>query len=306
MSSASRCETRLANSVALITGALPAQYGLRTAGIIDIQTKTGTLDPGGSVTLYGGQQGVVSAERRIRRSRRPNRLLRDRRISAQHDRDREPDRQQKRDPRPQQPAARLCLCRRHHRPEYATERHARCLAQPVPDPEHPEPHTRVSGSPSTASPISPRPTSTKTSARSTISRSSLCRSVLGRSISRSRHSTGTAASYFSPGDPTGPILFTGIGQTAYRRSIATGTQGDGSWQISPEHTLRSGFYIQGERSTFKHHFRCSSGGRHGHANHRHAPHDLRFGRQDGMALQLLPAGRMENRSDPYAQFWRAL
>src|SRR5215813_6101876 len=28
-------QTRLANSVALITGALPAQYGLRTAGIID-------------------------------------------------------------------------------------------------------------------------------------------------------------------------------------------------------------------------------------------------------------------------------
>src|ERR1700731_4391094 len=49
-------ETRFANSVALITGALPAQYGLRTAGIIDIQTKTGTLAPGGSFTLYGGQQ----------------------------------------------------------------------------------------------------------------------------------------------------------------------------------------------------------------------------------------------------------
>src|ERR1700719_2995799 len=52
-------ETRLANSVALITGALPAQYGLWTAGIIDIQTKTGTLAPGGSVTLYGGQQSWI-------------------------------------------------------------------------------------------------------------------------------------------------------------------------------------------------------------------------------------------------------
>src|SRR5207248_4385049 len=50
-------QTRLANSVSLITGALPAQYGLRTAGIIDIQTKTGTLDPGGSLSLYGGMQG---------------------------------------------------------------------------------------------------------------------------------------------------------------------------------------------------------------------------------------------------------
>src|SRR5215471_8480743 len=45
-------QTRLANSVSLITGALPAQFGLRTAGITDIQTKTGTLATGGSVTLY--------------------------------------------------------------------------------------------------------------------------------------------------------------------------------------------------------------------------------------------------------------
>ena len=164
----------------------------------------------------------------------------------------------------------------------------------------------VSGSPSTASPIFPRPTSTKTSDRSTISRLSLCRSAPGRSISRSRHSTDIAARIFRPVTRLGPILFTGIGQTAYRRSIATGTQGDGSWKISPEHTLRSGFYIQGERSTFKHQFRCPSGRRHGHANHRHAPHDLRFGRQNGMALQLLRARRMEDRPNPYAQFWRAL
>src|SRR5436305_14346880 len=49
-------ETRLAHSIALITGALPAQYGFRTAGIIDIQTKTGTIDPGGSLSLYGGMR----------------------------------------------------------------------------------------------------------------------------------------------------------------------------------------------------------------------------------------------------------
>jgi hypothetical protein len=52
-------QTRLANSVAVITGSLPAQYGLRTSGIIDIQTKTGTLDPGGTVTMYGGSQGTL-------------------------------------------------------------------------------------------------------------------------------------------------------------------------------------------------------------------------------------------------------
>jgi len=52
-------QTRLANSVSLITGSLPAQYGLRETGIIDIQTKTGTLDPGGSVTMHGGSQSTI-------------------------------------------------------------------------------------------------------------------------------------------------------------------------------------------------------------------------------------------------------
>jgi outer membrane receptor for ferrienterochelin and colicins len=44
---------RLAEQVELITGALPAQYGLRTAGIIDIRTKSG-LETGGDVSVYGG------------------------------------------------------------------------------------------------------------------------------------------------------------------------------------------------------------------------------------------------------------
>src|SRR3569833_4110527 len=37
-------DPRLAESVKLITGALPAEYGLRTAGIVDIETKTGVYD----------------------------------------------------------------------------------------------------------------------------------------------------------------------------------------------------------------------------------------------------------------------
>ena len=47
-------DPRLISSMQLITGALPAEYGLRTAGIIDMTTKSGVLDPGGSVSLYGG------------------------------------------------------------------------------------------------------------------------------------------------------------------------------------------------------------------------------------------------------------
>ena len=56
--------------------------------------------------------------------------------------------------------------------------------------------------------------------------------------------------YFSPGNPTADLLFNGIAQTASRQNWASGVQGDGSWRASPEHTLRSGFYIQRERSPF--------------------------------------------------------
>ncbi len=51
-------DPRLISSLTLITGALPAEYGLRTAGIIDLKTKSGVIDPGGSLSLYGGSHGT--------------------------------------------------------------------------------------------------------------------------------------------------------------------------------------------------------------------------------------------------------
>jgi len=46
-------------SASLIVGALPAQYGLRTAGVLDIETRTGAF-AGGSVSLYGGVRGTIT------------------------------------------------------------------------------------------------------------------------------------------------------------------------------------------------------------------------------------------------------
>jgi hypothetical protein len=52
-------DPRFISSLSLVTGALPAEYGLRTAGIIDITTKSGLQAPGGAVSLYGGSHGEV-------------------------------------------------------------------------------------------------------------------------------------------------------------------------------------------------------------------------------------------------------
>jgi outer membrane receptor protein involved in Fe transport len=48
---------RMISSLKLITGSLPAEYGLRSAGIIDLTTKSGALQPGGEISLYGGSHG---------------------------------------------------------------------------------------------------------------------------------------------------------------------------------------------------------------------------------------------------------
>jgi outer membrane receptor protein involved in Fe transport len=50
---------RFAQSISLLTGALPAEYGLRTAGVIDIKTKDGLLDPVANLDFYGGQRGTT-------------------------------------------------------------------------------------------------------------------------------------------------------------------------------------------------------------------------------------------------------
>ena len=52
-------DPRFIASLSLIDGALPAEYGLRTAGIIDITTRNGLESPGGVVSLYGGSHGEV-------------------------------------------------------------------------------------------------------------------------------------------------------------------------------------------------------------------------------------------------------
>ncbi|HEY2883983.1 MAG TPA: TonB-dependent receptor [Rhizomicrobium sp.] len=53
-------DPRFVGSLKLITGALPAEYGLRTAGIIDVQTKSGTIQTGGDASLYGGSHSELN------------------------------------------------------------------------------------------------------------------------------------------------------------------------------------------------------------------------------------------------------
>ena len=47
-------------SLSLVTGALPAEYGLRTSGLVDITTRAGIEEPGGNISVYGGSRGTLT------------------------------------------------------------------------------------------------------------------------------------------------------------------------------------------------------------------------------------------------------
>jgi outer membrane receptor protein involved in Fe transport len=53
-------DTSFIGSLSLVTGALPAEYGLRTTGLVDITTRTDLFNNSGSVGVYGGSHGTIT------------------------------------------------------------------------------------------------------------------------------------------------------------------------------------------------------------------------------------------------------
>ncbi|MEH2480155.1 outer membrane receptor protein involved in Fe transport [Nitrobacteraceae bacterium AZCC 2146] len=53
-------DTGIVGNMSLLTGALPAQYGLHTAGVLDIQTRADAFDNSGTISMYGGAHGTVT------------------------------------------------------------------------------------------------------------------------------------------------------------------------------------------------------------------------------------------------------
>jgi outer membrane receptor protein involved in Fe transport len=52
-------DTSFIGSMSLVTGALPAEYGLRTVGLVDMTTRSDLFNNSGSVSMYGGSHGTI-------------------------------------------------------------------------------------------------------------------------------------------------------------------------------------------------------------------------------------------------------
>jgi outer membrane receptor protein involved in Fe transport len=240
-------ETRLANSVTLITGALPAQYGFRTAGIIDIQTKTGTIAPGGSVSMYGGTHDWLQPS--FEWGGRVGQI--DYFVTGEYLHNGIGIENPTGD---------------YHAIHDRTDQ-GRGLAyvSGILDPT--TRLTAILGTSRSQFQIPNRPNGTllgfTVNGISDFNSAQLNenqRQITHYGIAALQQTAGDldyqvsaftrySSAYFSP-DPLGDILYSGIAQSAYRRSIASGTQGDASYRLLDDHTLRAGYFAQGERSTF--------------------------------------------------------
>jgi outer membrane receptor protein involved in Fe transport len=240
-------ETRFAHSVSLITGALPAQYGFDTAAVVDITTKSGTTDPGGEISIYGGARDYFQPS--ISYGGRSGAvdyfftgdLLRDRTgienpdggFNAIHD--------------------------------LTTQTHGLMHVSGIIDPT-----TRISllaGVSNEFFQIPNNPgqspalglTANGTSNFDSSNLDEHQREITDFAILSLQKQFGTldlqtsvftrySSLYYTP-DALGDLLFNGVAQTAARSVTSTGEQTDASWRVSDQHTVRAGFQVTVERNT---------------------------------------------------------
>jgi outer membrane receptor protein involved in Fe transport len=239
-------DTSFVGSLALITGALPAQFGLRTAGIVDIQTKSGkSLDQGGSVGIYGGSFGTLTPSVEYGgRSGTTEYFFTGRGFTSNLG--------------IENPTSSVnAIHDRTYQGNFfsytstvldAQTRVATIFGNTTSTfqiPNNPGQSfccgiTSAYG----ASDFSSSNLNENQREQNTFGVVALQKSVNGfdgQIAAFSRYSS----LHFLP-DPVGDILFNGVASNVYRQSFANGLQGDGAYRLSDAHTLRAGFTVFGE------------------------------------------------------------
>jgi outer membrane receptor for ferrienterochelin and colicins len=245
-------DPRLISSLTLVTGALPAEYGLRTAGIIDLKTKSGVIDPGGSISLYGGSHGTVEpsfnyggSDGRLNYFVSGDFLRNDLGIESPDGRS-NPDHDH---------------TTQYHGFAYLeyilddSNRLSAVLSSSVGDFQIPN---RAGQTPGIAN---ANGTPLAVNGQTTFNSDALNetqRELNHFAILSWQHSQGAldvqtsaTARYsslnFVP-DALGDILFNGIAQNAYKQNVAYALQSDASYRLNDAHTLRSGIFLQSDHS----------------------------------------------------------
>ncbi|HXM00082.1 MAG TPA: TonB-dependent receptor [Rhizomicrobium sp.] len=238
-------DPRLASSVKLITGALPAEYGLITGAVVDMQTKSGVFDQGGDVSIYGGSHGTIEPSFDYGGSSGTFNYF----VSGDYLRDglgiESPD--GSRDPQHDDTA-------QYHGFAYLEDfldPHSRVTMIlgishdhfEIPDNPGQTPSFDVFGEPAVSS--------------SKLNETQ--REITDYAILSYLHSAGQFdfqvsgyARYSSLNfstDALGDLEFNGIAQAAFKKDTAFGLQAEGAYHLGDTHTIRGGIIVQTERAT---------------------------------------------------------
>ena len=250
---------RLASNIDLITGALPAQYGLRTAGIINITTKSG-FQNGGQVSMYGGSHDTYEPSFEYGGAWGPNSAF----VSASYLHTgvgiESPDGSSTplHDDSNQiqafgfldhilSPSDRISVILGTSQQTFQIP-NRRGLHPDFPNDPSPTPSATglvVNGqSDFLSDDLNERQREGTTYAIASYQHSS--DRFTGQASLFARYSTLT----FNP-EPVGDLLFTGISQFATKSDTAGGLQLEGVYTLTDVHTVRGGIIVQGDRSVSK-------------------------------------------------------
>ena len=237
-------DTALIGNVSLITGALPAQFGLRTAGVVDIQTRTGAFNNSGSAGVYGGSRQTVTPSLEYGGTAGQTQYFFTGRYFGSALGLENPT-----------PAPNAIYDNTQQGKGFAY------LSTIIDD------STRLSFIAGTATsqyqiPNNPGQTPQFTAFGVSNFNSALLnenqfeqnqfgvlalqKSINGFDLQLSAFSRYSVI-HFMP-DVIGDLVFNGVASDVYRRSVANGVQGDGSYRLTDAHTLRAGFQVTGEQS----------------------------------------------------------
>jgi len=237
--------TRSINTMSLLTGALPAQYGLRTAGVVDIGVKSGTTDPGADLSItggsrnysqpagsYGGRSGIFDyfvTGQFIHNGlgiENP-----DATYTALHD---DTD---------QWNALGKFTAIIDDQTRLSFIAGGANAAFQIPNVPYVMPNNQVFGFNQWNSGILDQ-----RQWESTYFGIASLQKSLGDLNFQVSGFIRYGALYYQP-DAIGDLLYNGIAPWTNRQSLAVGTQGDGSWKVNDKHTVRGGFLVQRERAT---------------------------------------------------------
>lgn len=240
-------DPRLISSMSIITGALPAEYGLRTAGIIDLTTKSGSLQPGGAISIYGGSHGQFEPSINYGATSGAVTYF----VSGGFLRN---------DLGIESPDGRSNPLHDH-----TSQAHGFAYLEDILNPENRVTFVLASSSGKFQIPdlLGEQPglglTVNGQTAYASENLYENQRELTHFGIVSLQHSAGALnvqtsfiARYssltFVP-DPLGDLLYNGVSQDAFKQNVAYAWQTDGSYKLADVHTLRAGMYLQTDHST---------------------------------------------------------